>query len=153
MCVLRPAVGRVFVSVFFLLMAVGVNVVLVLVTPGQFVLNQSEEQPSHVVGSCFWSTENRLAGALLAALGIADLKQYLRLRISFHEFLVEQTIPEAHRGPVAADVRSEAARILRHRLTSYRGFQGPLYTLWGALSKALRPALRNVSIRASVHFA
>jgi hypothetical protein len=37
LCVLRPYAGRIFVGVFFLLMAVGVNVVLVLVAPDQFV--------------------------------------------------------------------------------------------------------------------
>jgi hypothetical protein len=35
--VLRPYAGRIFVGVFFLVMAVGVNVVLVLVAPEQFV--------------------------------------------------------------------------------------------------------------------
>ncbi|HEY6691146.1 MAG TPA: hypothetical protein VI008_08850 [Rubrobacter sp.] len=34
---LRPYAGRIFVGVFFLVMAVGVNVVLVLVAPEQFV--------------------------------------------------------------------------------------------------------------------
>ena len=37
LCVLRPYAGRIFVGVFFLVMAVGVNVVLVLVAPEQFV--------------------------------------------------------------------------------------------------------------------
>jgi hypothetical protein len=35
--VLRPYAGRIFVGVFFLVMVVGVNVVLVLVAPDQFV--------------------------------------------------------------------------------------------------------------------
>lgn len=37
LCLLRPHAGRVFVGIFFLLMAIGVNVVLVLVAPEQFV--------------------------------------------------------------------------------------------------------------------
>lgn len=37
LCLLRPAAGRVFVGVFFLVMAVGVNVVLALIAPEQFV--------------------------------------------------------------------------------------------------------------------
>ena len=36
-CLLRPNVGRIFLGIFFLVMAIGVNVVLVLVAPGQFV--------------------------------------------------------------------------------------------------------------------
>jgi hypothetical protein len=37
LCLIRPHAGRVFVGVFFLIMAVAVNVVLVLVAPEQFV--------------------------------------------------------------------------------------------------------------------
>jgi hypothetical protein len=37
LCLLRPYAGRIFVGIFFLIMAVGVNVVLVLVAPDQFV--------------------------------------------------------------------------------------------------------------------
>jgi hypothetical protein len=36
-CLARPAAGRVFVGIFFMVMAIGVNVVLVLVVPEQFV--------------------------------------------------------------------------------------------------------------------
>jgi hypothetical protein len=37
LCLVRPYAGRVFVGIFFLIMAVGVNVILVLVAPDQFV--------------------------------------------------------------------------------------------------------------------
>jgi hypothetical protein len=37
LCLLRPGAGRIFVGVFFLIMAIGVNVVLVLVAPDSFV--------------------------------------------------------------------------------------------------------------------
>jgi hypothetical protein len=37
LCLVRPYAGRIFVGIFFLIMAVGVNVVLVLVAPDQFV--------------------------------------------------------------------------------------------------------------------
>jgi hypothetical protein len=37
LCLLRPGAGRIFVGVFFLIMAIGVNVVLVLVAPDLFV--------------------------------------------------------------------------------------------------------------------
>jgi hypothetical protein len=37
LCLVRPGAGRIFMGVFFLIMAVGVNVVLVLVAPDQFV--------------------------------------------------------------------------------------------------------------------
>jgi hypothetical protein len=37
LCLLRPGAGRVFMGLFFLVMAIGVNVVLVLVAPDQFV--------------------------------------------------------------------------------------------------------------------
>jgi hypothetical protein len=37
LCLLRPPGGRLFVGVFFLVMAIGVNVVLVLVAPDLFV--------------------------------------------------------------------------------------------------------------------
>jgi hypothetical protein len=37
LCLIRPYAGRVFVGVFFLVMALAVNVVLVLVAPEQFV--------------------------------------------------------------------------------------------------------------------
>lgn len=37
LCLIRPAAGRVFVGVFFLVMAVGVNVVISLLSPDLFV--------------------------------------------------------------------------------------------------------------------
>src|SRR5215217_6415559 len=37
LCVLRPNAGRIFLGHFFLVMAIGVNVVLVFVAPDQFV--------------------------------------------------------------------------------------------------------------------
>jgi hypothetical protein len=37
LCAVRPGAGRIFVGVFYLVMAIGVNVVLVLVAPDQFV--------------------------------------------------------------------------------------------------------------------
>jgi hypothetical protein len=36
-CLLRPNAGRIFLGIFFLVMAIGVNVVLVVVAPEQFV--------------------------------------------------------------------------------------------------------------------
>jgi hypothetical protein len=37
LCVIRPNAGRIFLGLFFLVMAIGVNVVLVFVAPEQFV--------------------------------------------------------------------------------------------------------------------
>lgn len=37
LCLLKPDTGRIFVGVCFLMMALGVNVVLVLIAPEQFV--------------------------------------------------------------------------------------------------------------------
>jgi len=37
LCLIRPGAGRIFVGLFFLVMAIGVNVVLVLVAPDFFV--------------------------------------------------------------------------------------------------------------------
>lgn len=37
LCLVKPGAGRIFMGVFFLVMAIGVNVVLVLVAPGLFV--------------------------------------------------------------------------------------------------------------------
>jgi hypothetical protein len=34
LCLVRPGAGRIFLGIFFLVMAIGVNVVLVLVAPG-----------------------------------------------------------------------------------------------------------------------
>ena len=37
LCLARPAAGRIFVGIFFLVMAVGVNVVISLLSPDLFV--------------------------------------------------------------------------------------------------------------------
>lgn len=37
LCLVRPGAGRIFVGVFFLIMAIGINLVLVLVAPELFV--------------------------------------------------------------------------------------------------------------------
>jgi hypothetical protein len=37
LCLVRPGAGRIFMGIFFLVMAIGVNVVLVLVAPNLFV--------------------------------------------------------------------------------------------------------------------
>jgi hypothetical protein len=37
LCLLRPGAGRIFIGIFFLIMAIGVNVVLVLLSPDLFV--------------------------------------------------------------------------------------------------------------------
>lgn len=58
LCALRPAAGRVFVGVFFLVMAVGVNVVLALVAPGQFVALGTE---TALVPLYRWFFENVVA--------------------------------------------------------------------------------------------
>jgi hypothetical protein len=56
--VLRPHVGRVFVGVFFLIMAVAVNVVLVLVAPEQFVALGTD---APIVSLYEWFFENVIA--------------------------------------------------------------------------------------------
>ncbi len=37
LCAVKPGVGRIFMGIFYLVMAIGVNLVLVLVAPDQFV--------------------------------------------------------------------------------------------------------------------
>ena len=37
LCLVRPNAGHIFVGIFFMVMAIGVNVVLVFVAPDQFV--------------------------------------------------------------------------------------------------------------------
>jgi hypothetical protein len=37
LCLVRPNAGRIFLGIFFLVMAIGVNVVLVLISPNLFV--------------------------------------------------------------------------------------------------------------------
>jgi hypothetical protein len=74
LCLIRPDAGRIFVGLFFLLMAVGVNVVLVLVAPDQFVALGTEDALISLYG---WFFENvvtvapPLFGLLAAAYEIA----------------------------------------------------------------------------------
>ena len=58
LCLVRPYAGRVFVGLFFLIMAVGVNVVLVLVAPDQFVALGTD---APVVPLYRWFFENVVA--------------------------------------------------------------------------------------------
>jgi hypothetical protein len=58
LCLVRPYAGRVFVGIFFLIMAVGVNVVLVLVAPDQFVALGTD---APVVPLYRWFFENVVA--------------------------------------------------------------------------------------------
>jgi hypothetical protein len=37
LCLLRPGAGRIFMGIFFLVMAIGVNLVLALIAPDMFV--------------------------------------------------------------------------------------------------------------------
>jgi hypothetical protein len=74
LCLIRPHAGRVFVGVFFLIMAVAVNVVLVLVAPEQFVAMGTE---APIVPPYEWFFENVVAlapslfGLLAAAYEVA----------------------------------------------------------------------------------
>lgn len=74
LCLLRPAAGRIFVGLFFLVMAVGVNVVLALVAPDQFVALGTEDA---LVPPYRWFFENVVAlspplfGLLAAAYEVA----------------------------------------------------------------------------------
>ncbi len=69
-CLAKPGVGRVFVGFFFLLMAIGVNVVLVLVAPEQFVALGTDEP---LVPLYRWFFENvvALAPSLFGLLAAA----------------------------------------------------------------------------------
>jgi hypothetical protein len=58
LCLVRPNVGRIFLGIFFLVMAVGVNVVLVFVAPDQFVALGTEES---LVPLYRWFFENVVA--------------------------------------------------------------------------------------------
>lgn len=58
LCLIRPYAGRIFVGIFFLIMAVGVNVVLVLVAPDQFVALGTD---APVVSLYRWFFENVVA--------------------------------------------------------------------------------------------
>jgi hypothetical protein len=69
----RPSAGRILVGIFFLIMALGVNVVLVLVAPDQFVVLGTD---ASVVPLYRWFFENvvavapRVFGLLAAAYEI-----------------------------------------------------------------------------------
>jgi hypothetical protein len=58
LCLLRPNAGRIFVGIFFLVMAIGVNLVLVLVAPDQFVTLGTDEP---LVPLYRWFFENVVA--------------------------------------------------------------------------------------------
>jgi hypothetical protein len=58
LCLVRPYAGRIFVGIFFLIMAVGVNVVLVLIAPDQFVALGTD---APVVSLYRWFFENVVA--------------------------------------------------------------------------------------------
>jgi hypothetical protein len=60
LCLARPSAGRIFVGIFFLIMALGVNVVLVLVAPDQFVVLGTD---ASVVPLYRWFFENVVAVA------------------------------------------------------------------------------------------
>jgi len=58
LCHLRPNAGRIFLAIFFLVMAIGVNVVLVFVAPAQFVALGTDEA---LVPLYHWFFENVVA--------------------------------------------------------------------------------------------
>ena len=58
LCLLRPNAGRIFLGIFFLVMAIGVNVVLVIIAPDQFVALGTEES---LVPLYHWFFENVVA--------------------------------------------------------------------------------------------
>jgi hypothetical protein len=58
LCLLGPDAGRIFLGLFFLEMAIGINVVLVLVAPGQFVALGTDEP---LIPLYRWSFENVVA--------------------------------------------------------------------------------------------
>ena len=58
LCLLRPSAGRIFLGTFFLVMAIGVNVVLAFVAPDQFVALGTEEP---LVPLYLWFFENVVA--------------------------------------------------------------------------------------------
>lgn len=74
LCLIRPGAGRIFVGLFFLVMAIGVNVVLVLAAPDQFVALGTEDA---LIPLYRWFFENVVAvapplfGLLAAAYEIA----------------------------------------------------------------------------------
>ena len=74
LCVLRPNAGRIFLGLFFLVMPIGVNVVLVFVAPDQFVALGTNDA---IVPLYRWFFENVAAlapplfGLLAAAYEVA----------------------------------------------------------------------------------
>lgn len=58
LCLLGPDAGRIFLGLFFLEMAIGISVVLVLVAPGQFVALGTDEP---LIPIYRWSFENVVA--------------------------------------------------------------------------------------------
>lgn len=58
LCLVRPNAGRIFLGIFFLVMAIGVNVVLVVIAPDQFVALGTEEP---LVPLYRWFFENVVA--------------------------------------------------------------------------------------------
>lgn len=74
LCVLRPNAGRIFLRLFFLVMPIGVNVVLVFVAPDQFVALGTNDA---IVPLYRWFFENVAAlapplfGLLAAAYEVA----------------------------------------------------------------------------------
>jgi hypothetical protein len=58
LCLVRPNAGRIFLGIFFLVMAIGVNVVLVFVAPDQFVALGTVEP---LVSLYQWFFENVIA--------------------------------------------------------------------------------------------
>jgi hypothetical protein len=58
LCLVRPGAGRIFMGIFFLVMAIGVNVVLVLVAPNLFVALGTEDA---IIPLYRWFFENVVA--------------------------------------------------------------------------------------------
>ena len=69
-CLLRPGAGRLFLGIFFLAMAIGVNVVLVLVAPEQFV-GLGADAPLTPVFPWFFENVVALAPPLFGLLVVA----------------------------------------------------------------------------------
>lgn len=73
LCLARPSAGRIFVGIFFLIMAIGINLVLVLVAPDLFVALGTREP---LIPLYRWFFENVVAlapplfGVLAAAYEI-----------------------------------------------------------------------------------
>ena len=70
LCLVRPNAGRIFLGIFFLVMAIGVNVVLVFVAPDQFVALGTED-PLVPLYSWFFENVVALAPPLFGLLAAA----------------------------------------------------------------------------------